>query len=120
VCRNVVPWTSSPDGGENSKDSLMLLRHSQRRDQREDADCGTGGADDENDVDGFSDHAPPFQFDRIVCRDSSSAALTVSQRAQATGSINSLIACSVHSRRSRGSIASISQQRVPYRSTNQE
>ena len=60
-----------------------------------------------------SDHRPPFQPDRIVCRDSNSAALTVSQRAQADGSINSWIANSVHVRRSRGSIASISQHREP-------
>src|SRR4051812_40532085 len=35
-------------------------------------------------------HDLAFQFTRIVCSDSNSAALTVSHRAQAIGSINSL------------------------------
>jgi hypothetical protein len=65
-----------------------------------------------------SDHFGPGrfaagQFDRIVCRDSSSAALTVSQRAHAVGSISSSIACSTQLRRSFGSMASISQHLAP-------
>ncbi len=52
-------------------------------------------------------------FSRIVFSDSSSAWLTVSQRCHATGSINSTIEFSTHSRRSFGSIASSSQQWCP-------
>ena len=52
-------------------------------------------------------------FSRMVLSDSCSALFTTSQRRQAVGSIWLTISCSTQSRRSFGSIASSSQQRLP-------
>ena len=65
-------------------------------------------------------HSPaPVQLSRTVCKDSCSASWHFAQRSQASHSICSWISNSTRSRRSLGSIASNSQQRAPYLSTNQ-
>src|SRR6516165_10417389 len=66
----------------------------------------------------FSNFSSEFQRSRNVLRFFCSAVLTSSQRAQASGSINSLIAFSTHSRRALGSIASSSQHWLPYLPVN--
>ena len=74
---------------------------------------------EQTDGDGVGIHlAAPLQFESIVCKDSNSAALTVSHRDHATGSIRAWMDCSTICLRSLGSSASISQQRTPCRSTN--